>query len=426
MRILILGSGGRECTLAWKLAQSPQCDQLWIAPGNAGTRQYGTNVAIHPEDADAVHAFIRKQAVDLVVIGPEAPLVDGLVDALRSHPENADVILVGPSRAGALLEGSKAFAKEFMLRHQIPTAQYLEVTTHNLESGKAFIDRQPTPIVLKADGLAAGKGVLILDDREEAKGELQAMLQGKFGDAGSKVVIEDFLAGIEFSVFVLTDGSDYLLLPEAKDYKRIGEGDTGLNTGGMGAISPVSFMDETLKEKVIRRIIEPTLAGIRSENIDYQGFIFFGLINVQGDPYVIEYNCRLGDPETEVILPRLKNDLVELFEAMHTRRLKQQSIQVDARYAATVMLVAGGYPGSYPKGDVITGLDHVSASLILHAGTKQTGDQVVTNGGRVIAITSFGTSQQSALEQSYESINRINFQGMYYRRDIGFDLSQDD
>lgn len=422
MRILILGSGGRECTLAWKISQSPKCESLWIAPGNAGTSSYGTNVPVNPEDKDGIIELIRRHRIDVVVVGPEAPLVDGLVDDLHGVPEFRDVIVVGPGKMGAMLEGSKAFAKEFMFKYDIPTAQYLEVTAGNLQEGLNFIDRQPVPIVLKADGLAAGKGVLILEEREEAKAELKAMLGGKFGQASTKVVIEDFLSGIEFSVFVLTDGREYVLLPEAKDYKRIGEGDTGLNTGGMGAVSPVPFMDATLKSKVIQRIIEPTIAGIRQEAMDYHGFIFFGLINVEGDPYVIEYNCRLGDPETEVILPRLKNDLVDLFEAMHSGRLNKQHIEIDLRSATTVMLVAGGYPGSYRKGDILTGLDQVQGSLLLHAGTKMADGQTVTNGGRVLAVTSLGEDKQLALAQSYAAIRKIQFADMYYRRDIGFDL----
>lgn len=422
MRILILGSGGRECTLAWKIAQSPKCESLYIAPGNAGTSTYGTNLSVNPEDKAGIIDVIRQHRIDLVVVGPEAPLVDGLVDDLHAVPDFHDLVVVGPGRTGAMLEGSKAFAKEFMLRYGIPTAQYLEVTASNLQEGLSFIDRQPVPIVLKADGLVAGKGVLILDNRQEAKAELQAMLGGKFGQASAKVVIEDFLSGIEFSVFVLTDGHDYVLLPEAKDYKRIGEGDTGLNTGGMGAVSPVSFVDEDLKSKVIERIIEPTLTGIRQEGMDYRGFIFFGLINVDGEPYVIEYNCRLGDPETEVILPRLQNDLVDLFEAMHNGTLDRQAVEPDPRSAATVMLVAGGYPGSYRKGDILSGLEQVRDSLLLHAGTKMTNGQVVTNGGRVLAVTSLGMDKQAALAQSYASIARIQFKDMYYRGDIGFDL----
>lgn len=422
MRILLLGGGGREHTFAWKMAQSIHCDQLFIAPGNAGTRQHGINLDLSPNDFPAIKKAVLDHDINLVVVGPEEPLVRGIYDFFQEDQALQSVQVLGPSRAGAQLEGSKAFAKRFMADFDIPTAAYREFTQTNREEGLAYIDQHPTPIVLKADGLAAGKGVLILNDREEAKREFSAMLDGKFGAASEKIVIEEFLDGIEFSVFALTDGKDYQVLPVAKDYKRIGEGDTGLNTGGMGAISPVPFVDDLLMQKVEERIIQPTIRGIYERGFAYQGFVFFGLINVGGDPYVIEYNCRMGDPETEVVLPRLQNDLVELFMRTATGKLAAIDIKEDARTAAAIILVSGGYPGKYEKGKVITGLQEAKHSLLFHAGTKAVGDQVVTNGGRVLAITSFGTNMAEALHQSNTNAGLINFTDKYFRTDIGFDL----
>lgn len=422
MRILLLGGGGREHTFAWKLTQSTHCDQLFIAPGNAGTRAHGINLDLSPNDFPAIKKAVLDHEINLVVVGPEDPLVRGIFDFFQEDDQLASVQVIGPSRAGAQLEGSKAFAKKFMAEYGIPTAGYREFTRATKEEGLAYIDQHPTPIVLKADGLAAGKGVLILHDREEARQEFAAMLDGKFGAASEKIVIEEFLDGIEFSVFVLTDGKDYQLLPVAKDYKRIGEGDTGLNTGGMGSISPVPFVDATLMQKVEERIIQPTVRGIQERGMTYQGFIFLGLISVGGDPYVIEYNCRMGDPETEVVLPRLQNDLVELFMHMAEGKLAAVDIKEDARTAAAVILVSGGYPQKYEKGKVITGLERASDSLLFHAGTKAVGDQVVTNGGRVLAITSFGATMADALSLSNANAEKVDFEGKYFRTDIGFDL----
>ena len=422
MNILLLGSGGREHTLAWKMRQSTQCDNLYIAPGNAGTADCGINVAIDPLDFAALKTFALEKAIDMVVVGPEAPLVAGVYDYFASDTDLSKIAVIGPSKEGAQLEGSKAYAKRFMARHQIPTAAYQEFTQDTLEAGLAFIEQQSPPIVLKADGLAAGKGVLILSDHTTAKTELHAMLEGKFGAASEQVVIEQFLDGIEFSVFVLTDGESYQLLPIAKDYKRIGEGDTGLNTGGMGAVSPVPFVDEALLQKVEERIIQPTIRGLKAEQINYRGFIFFGLIKVGNDPYVIEYNCRMGDPETEVVIPRLKNDLVALFKATAEQELKGIEIEIDQRAATTIMLVSGGYPEAYEKGKAISGVDAVKDSIVFQAGTKKENSQLLTNGGRVIAVTSFGADFREALALSGKNADLIEFEKKYFRTDIGFDL----
>ena len=423
MNILLLGSGGRECAIAWKLSQSPRLGKLFIAPGNAGMAQYGTLLPIKPMDFDAVGQAAIDHHIDMVVVGSEDPLVAGIVDHFMGDDRLRHILMVGPSAAGAQLEGSKDFAKGFMQRHGIPTAGYLSVTRDNLDEGLRFLERQQPPFVLKADGLAAGKGVLIIDNLDEARRELSAMLDGKFGRSSATVVIEQFLRGIECSVFVVTDGRDYRLLPVAKDYKRIGEGDTGLNTGGMGSVSPVSFADEAFMDKVRTRIIEPTITGLQQENLPYCGFIFFGLINVDGEPLVIEYNVRMGDPETESVMPRLASDLVDLLEAAATGHIADVDVVIDPRYAVTVMMVSGGYPGSYPKGKVITGIDQVTDSLVFHAGTAQDAEgRLVTNGGRVLAVTSYGTTQAQALERSFGSVQRIHFDGCYYRRDIGHDL----
>ena len=421
LNILLLGSGGRECALAWKLAQSPALNQLFIAPGNAGTAQYGTNVALKPLDFGMVADFCQNNHIDMLIVGSEDPLVAGITDYMKNALPHLQVI--GPSKAGAQLEGSKDFAKQFMQKHGIPTAAHLSVTAQNLDEGLRFLEQQQAPYVLKADGLAAGKGVLIISDLEEAKAELRAMLEGKFGNASATVVIEQFLKGIECSVFVITDGKNYQLLPVAKDYKRIGENDEGLNTGGMGAVSPVSFADEAFMAKVRTRIIEPTIQGLQQDGIPYCGFIFFGLMNVAGDPYVIEYNCRMGDPETEVVMPRLKSDLLPLLCAAAAGTLGDATVEIDPRYAVTVMLVSGGYPQSYEKNKVITGLEQVEDSTVFHAGTKcDEQGNLLTSGGRVLAVTSYGNTKDEALACSFESIKHINFDKMYYRRDIGFDL----
>lgn len=422
MNILLLGSGGREHVFAWKIRQSPLCKKLIIAPGNAGTVGLGTNVSIDPNDFVALKNLALAEKIDMIVVGPEEPLVRGIYDFFQNDADIQHIIVIGPSQTGAQLEGSKAFAKHFMQEFGIPTAAYREFTIENKEEGLKYIAKQTPPIVLKADGLAAGKGVIICQSVAEAKMRFEEMLGGKFGEASARVVIEQFLYGIEFSVFVLTDGIDYKILPIAKDYKRAGEADTGPNTGGMGAVSHPPFVDQVLIQKVEERIIKPTIAGIQSRGLTYKGFIFIGLINVEGNPYVIEYNCRMGDPETEVVFPRLKNDLVELMLAMHQGRLSQVQIQIEDRVAATVMLVSGGYPGDYEKGKIISGLDKVRDSLVLHAGTKLADGKVITNGGRVIAITSFGKSFREALALSYQNAEKIQFDGKYYRKDIGFDL----
>lgn len=422
MNILILGNGGREHAFAWKIKQSNQCEELFIAPGNAGTAQIGNNVAISVTDFKAIHLFVLENGVDMVVVGPEVPLVEGIFDYFQNDEQLKKVMVIGPSKAGAQLEGSKAFSKKFMEEYSIPTAAYREFTGEEVEEGIAYIATQTPPIVLKADGLAAGKGVLILPTIEEAQKELREMLGGKFGTASSRVVIEQFLDGIEFSVFVLTDGKDYKILPVAKDYKRIGEGDTGLNTGGMGAVSPPPFVDATLIQKVEERIIKPTINGIADRKMAYHGFIFFGLIKVNNEPYVIEYNCRMGDPETEVVLPRLKNDLVELFASLKAGSLNNQVIKEEERAATTIFLVSGGYPKAYEKGKEITGFDTVQDSILFHAGTKPEGDKVVTNGGRVLAVTSYGEHFKDALAISNKNAEKIEFEGKNYRKDIGFDL----
>ena len=423
MKVLLLGSGGREHALAWKIAQSSILDELYIAPGNAGTRQHGKNVAISPTDFDAIKNFVIEHSIEMVIVGPEEPLVNGIFDFFQNDEKLRKLSVIGPSKFGAQLEGSKDFAKAFMTRNKIPTAKYATFTPETLNEGLSFLQSLKPPYVLKADGLAAGKGVLILKELSEAKSELKSMLQfQKFGKASNKVVIEQFLDGIELSVFVITDGESFKLLPEAKDYKRIGEGDTGLNTGGMGAISPVPFADNAFMDKVHNRIIVPTIKGLKSEGISYKGFIFFGLINVKGDPYVIEYNCRMGDPETEVVIPRLKSDILDLFEGVASNTLSERDIQFTDKSAATVMMVSGGYPDAYEKGKSIYGLNTIVESLVFHSGTSADGPSIVSSGGRVLAVTSFGKNIESALEKSYESISKIKFEGAYFRKDIGQDV----
>lgn len=422
MRVLLLGSGGREHALAWKIAQSSILEALFIAPGNAGTRQHGTNVDLSVNDFDGIKAFVLDNEVDTIVVGPEDPLVNGIADYFDADAE-VNVAVIGPNKVAAQLEGSKDFAKEFMKRHNIPTAKYATFTKDTLKEGQAFLEKMKSPYVLKADGLAAGKGVLIIEDLKEAKAELKNMLaDAKFGEASSRVVIEEFLSGVELSCFVITDGDAYKILPEAKDYKRIGEGDTGLNTGGMGALSPVPFANPTFKDKVKNQVIIPTVKGLKADGIPYKGFIFFGLINVRNEPYVIEYNCRMGDPETEVVIPRLKSDILDLFEGVATNTLSERDVQFDERSAATVMMVSGGYPEAYEKGKQIYGLNVVSDSIVFHAGTKADGPVVTTNGGRVLAATSFGKDVASALKRSYESLDKIEFEKSYYRSDIGHDV----
>lgn len=423
MRILLLGAGGREHALAWKLAKSSALDALYIAPGNAGTRQHGENIAIDPCDFKAVKKVVLEKKVDTVLVGPEAPLVNGIADFFTADEALKQVTLVGPNKAASQLEGSKEFAKKFMEKHGIPTAKYKSFTRKTIKEGFAFLDSLTSPYVLKADGLAGGKGVLILEELHEAKKEFSAMLlDHKFGDAGAKVVIEEFLDGIEMSAFVIADGSGFKVLPNAKDYKRIGENDTGLNTGGMGAVSPVPFAEGKFTDKIYNQVIAPTMKGLKSDGLDYKGFLFFGLINVKGDPYVIEYNCRLGDPETEVVIPRLKSDLIDLFEGIATRTLSERDIEFDPRTAVSVMMVSGGYPNKYKKGIPIYGLNSLQNSIVFHAGTAADGPAVTTAGGRVLAVTSFGKDVATARNISYESIENIEFSGAYYRKDIGKDL----
>jgi len=423
MKILLLGSGGREHALAWKMLQSPLCDKLFVAPGNAGTAGIAENVDINPLDFESIKTFVQQENVTMVVVGPEDPLVKGIYDYFKKDDALKHIPVIGPSKVGAQLEGSKEFAKQFLVKNNIPTAAYDSFTKETVEQGCEFLATLKAPYVLKADGLAAGKGVLIIQDLGEAQEELRNMLVGeKFGQASTKVVIEEFLDGIELSCFVLTDGKSYKLLPTAKDYKRIGEGDTGLNTGGMGAVSPVPFADAEFMEKIETRVVKPTIQGLKNDNIDYKGFVFIGLIKVGNDPFVIEYNVRMGDPETEVVIPRLKSDLVALFQAVAKQELDTVELELDERTAATIMVVSGGYPEDYGKGMVITGLENVEGSIAFHAGTKLDNGNVVTSGGRVIAVTSYGNDFTEAIKKSYQNIDKLNFDKMYFRKDIGFDL----
>ncbi len=423
MTILLLGSGGREHAFAWKMIQSPLCDTLFVAPGNAGTAAIANNININPTDFPAIKDFVLKEKVEMVVVGPEDPLVKGIYDFFLNDADIKHVPVIGPSTIGAQLEGSKEFAKEFLFRHNIPTAAYDSFTAETVEQGCQFLETLQPPYVLKADGLAAGKGVLIIQDLAEAKEELRNMLvHQKFGSASAKVVIEEFLDGIELSCFVLTDGKSYKILPTAKDYKRIGEGDTGLNTGGMGAVSPVPYVDAVLMEKIETRIVKPTIDGFQKDGIPYKGFVFIGLINVKGEPIVIEYNVRMGDPETEVVIPRLKTDLVELFLAVANEKLDQIALEVDERSATTIMVVSGGYPEEFEKGKVITGLENITDSIVFHAGTKLENNQVLSNGGRVLTVTSYGDNFEEAIKKSYQNIAKLQFDKMYFRRDIGNDL----
>lgn len=423
MTILLLGSGGREHAFAWKMIQSPLCEKLFVAPGNAGTAAIAENVAIAPTDFEAIKALVLKENISLVVVGPEDPLVKGIYDYFKNDESLKNILVIGPSKLGAQLEGSKEFAKEFLMKHNIPTAAYDSFTAETVEEGCKFLETLQPPFVLKADGLAAGKGVLIIQDLEEAKTELRNMLvHEKFGAASSKVVIEEFLDGIELSCFVLTDGKSYKILPTAKDYKRIGEGDTGLNTGGMGAVSPVPYVDAVLMEKIETRIVKPTIEGFQKDGIEYKGFVFIGLINVKNEPIVIEYNVRMGDPETEVVVPRLESDLVELFLSVANQKLDEFELKIDPRSATTIMVVSGGYPEDFEKGKVITGLENITDSIVFHAGTKLDGENVVSNGGRVLTVTSYGDDFQQAIKKSYQNIDKLNFDKMYFRKDIGFDL----
>ena len=422
MKILLLGSGGREHALAWKMAQSSQLEKLYVAPGNAGTAEIAENIALDLSDFKAIGDFTIQHDVDLLVVGPEQPLVDGIHDYFSSQPRLSNITVIGPTKEGAQLEGSKDFAKSFMKRHRIPTAKSGSFNKHQLQEALTFLENQKAPYVLKADGLAAGKGVIIENELGKAKKALTKMLKGQFGSASNTVVIEEFLAGVELSVFIITDGTNYKILPEAKDYKRIGEQDTGLNTGGMGAISPVPFANREFMDKVENQIIIPTVKGLKKDGIAYSGFIFFGLIAVKGDPYVIEYNCRLGDPETEVVLPRLKSDILELFDGIATDTLSERDVEIDLRTASTVMMVAGGYPESYEKGKEISMANTDEKSMVFHAGTTIKNNKVVSNGGRVIAVTSYGKNLETALKTSYENLDKIHFEGSYYRKDIGQDV----
>jgi len=423
MTILLLGSGGREHALAWKMLQSSHCSKLFVAPGNAGTASIATNISMQPTDFESIKKFVIEENVQMVVVGPEDPLVAGIFDFFKNDNDLKSIPVIGPSKEGAKLEGSKEYAKEFLIKHKIPTAAYDSFTVSTVEKGCKFLETLAPPYVLKADGLAAGKGVVILNDLAEAKTELRNMLvHQKFGNASSKVVIEEFLDGIELSCFVLTDGKNYKILPTAKDYKRIGEGDTGLNTGGMGAVSPVPFVDAVLMEKIEARIVKPTIEGLQKDGIEYKGFVFIGLINVKGEPMVIEYNVRMGDPETEVVMPRIKSDLVELFLAVANEKLDEVSLEIDSRSATTIMIVSGGYPEDFEKGKTIIGLENVQDSIVFHAGTKLENGNIVSNGGRVLAVTSYGYDFNEAVKKSYQSIERLHFDKMYYRKDIGFDL----
>lgn len=423
MNILLLGSGGREHAFAWKMTQSQLCQQLFVAPGNAGTSKIATNVNINPNDFEKIKEFVITNTITMVVVGPEDPLVNGIYDFFKNDTQISHIPVIGPSKLGAQLEGSKEFAKEFLVKNNIPTAKYESFTSQTVENGYAFLETLSPPYVLKADGLAAGKGVVILTDLQNAKDELKAMLvDAKFGSASAKVVIEEFLDGIELSCFVLTDGKNYKILPTAKDYKRIGEGDTGLNTGGMGAISPVPFADATLMQKIESQIVIPTITGLKNDNIEYKGFVFIGLIKVGDNPFVIEYNVRMGDPETEVVIPRIKSDLVALFEAVASEKLADFDLSIDDRTAATVVVVSGGYPEEFEKGKEIFGLDDKTDSLIFHAGTKEENGKIISNGGRVLAVTSFANSFTDATKKSYQTIEKLKFDKMNYRKDIGFDL----
>jgi phosphoribosylamine--glycine ligase len=422
MNILILGSGGREHALTWKLAQSKKINRIFIGPGNAGTADLGTNLKLDPEKFNEVRSAVLENKIDIVIVGPEAPLTMGIHDYFQNDAILRNVPLIGPDKSAARLEGSKDFAKEFLIRHKIPTAVYRSFDKTSVKEVPAFLRTLTAPYVIKADGLAAGKGVVIVDDISEAEREVAAMLNGKFGLAGQKVVIEQFLKGIELSVFIITDGFTYKLLPVAKDYKRVGEGDSGLNTGGMGAVSPVPFAGKDFMQKVVERIIDPTMNGLSVDGIVYKGFIFFGLINVGGDPFVIEYNARLGDPETEVIIPRIKSDFFELIEGVAKGDLAERKLEIDDRYVTTVMLVSGGYPGDYEKGKSIQGLDLTNGSVLFHSGTRKEGDRVVTSGGRVLAVSSWGSTMKEALETSYSNAAKLNFENSYCRKDIGFDL----
>ncbi len=423
MTILLLGSGGREHAFAWKMLQSPMCTKLFVAPGNAGTESIATNVNLKITDFDTIKAFALSENVAMVVVGPEDPLVKGIFDFFQNDPDLKNIPVIGPSKRGAQLEGSKEFAKEFLVKHNIPTAAYASFTKETVDAGCTFLETLQPPYVLKADGLAAGKGVLIIQELAEAKEELRNMLvHSKFGEASSKVVIEEFLDGIELSCFVLTDGKNYKILPTAKDYKRIGEGDTGLNTGGMGAVSPVPFADDVLLEKIENRIVKPTIEGLQNDGIQYKGFVFIGLINVKGEPIVIEYNVRMGDPETEVVIPRLKSDLVDLFLAVANEKLDKKTLEIDTQSAATIMVVSGGYPEEYVNGKVISGIETVTDSIVFHAGTKVDNGQITSNGGRVLAVTSLGVNFEEAIKKSYQNIDKLHFDTMYFRKDIGFDL----